>query len=74
MKDRTTFIQKSIYRGTLIIYIMATIAGWFGISPANTRIKFDKLSVEQEITGWGTSSCWWGQIAGASENAEDEVL
>ncbi len=71
MKDRTTFIQKSIYRGTLIIYIMATIAGWFGISPANTRIKFDKLSVEQEITGWGTSSCWWGQIAGASENAEE---
>ena len=71
MSNRTTFIQKTIYRGTLIIYIMATIAGWFGISPANTKIKFDKLSVEQEITGWGTSSCWWGQIAGASENAEE---
>ncbi len=71
MKDRTTFIQKSIYRASLIVYIFATIAGWFGISPEYTRIKIDKLSVEQEITGWGTSSCWWGQIAGASKNAEE---
>lgn len=71
MKDRTTYIQKTIYYGTLIIYIMCTIAGWFGITPDNTKIKFNKVSVRQEITGWGTSSCWWGQIAGVSENAEE---
>ena len=64
MNSRTTYIQKTIYYGTLIIYIMSTIAGFFGITPDNTRIKINKTSVEQEITGWGTSSCWWGQVAG----------
>lgn len=53
MNSRTTYIQKTIYYGTLIIYIMSTIAGFFGITPDNTRIKINKTSVEQEITGWG---------------------
>ncbi len=69
--DRTTFIQKSIYRSTLIIYIMFTIAGWFGITADSTRIKINKTAVEQEVTGWGTSACWWAQAAGESENAEE---
>ncbi len=71
MKERTVFIQKSIYYSTLIIYIMTVIAGWFGITPDTARLSFNKTSVKQEITGWGTSACWWAQAAGKSENAEE---
>lgn len=71
MSERTAFIQKSIYCSTLIIYVMTVIAGWFGITADSTKIKISKTSVEQEITGWGTSACWWAQVAGESENAEE---
>ncbi len=69
--NRTTYIQKSIYYSTLLVYIFFTIAGWFGITADSTKIKLNKTSVEQEITGWGTSACWWAQAAGESENAEE---
>ena len=71
MKDRTVFIQKTIYYITFMLFVMSTIAGWFGITADKTSIKINKTSVEQEITGWGTSACWWSQIAGDSENAEE---
>ena len=71
MNGRTTYIQKTIYYATLLVYIMSAIAGFFRITPDNTCIKINKMSLEQEITGWGTSACWWGQVAGKSENAEE---
>ena len=69
--SRATYLQKIIYRVTYFIFILTTVAGWFNISADNVLMKFDKLNVEQEITGWGTSAAWWSQIAGDSENAEE---
>lgn len=71
MKNRTVFIQKKIYYITLLLFVMTTVAGWFGVTGANTSIRINKVSTEQEITGWGTSACWWSQIAGDSENADE---
>ena len=70
-KDWLLFRQKYIYYITLLMYVMVTIAGWFGISADTTKIKFNKVSVEQEITGWGTSGCWWAQKLGECESAEE---
>lgn len=69
--DRTTFIQKVIFRLSALLYIMSTIVGWFNIGPEHFLLKFDTIIEQQEITGWGTSACWWAQVAGASEKAED---
>ncbi len=69
--SRATYIQKIIHRISLLLFIMATIAGWFNISPKNVFMRFNTLCTEQEITGWGTSAAWWAQIAGDSENAEE---
>ena len=69
--SRATYLQKIIYRVTYFIFILTTVAGWFNIGADNVLMKFDKLNVEQEITGWGTSAAWWSQIAGDSENAEE---
>ena len=69
--SRATYLQKIIHRVTYFIFILTTVAGWFNISANNVLMKFDKLNVEQEITGWGTSAAWWAQIAGDSENAEE---
>ena len=71
IKNRTAFIQKYIYYLSLLLYIMATIGGWFGVSADSTRIKINKLSCEQEITGWGTSGCWWAQELGKCDSAEE---
>ncbi|MBQ7296425.1 MAG: hypothetical protein IJW86_09585 [Clostridia bacterium] len=71
IKNRTVFIQKYIYYITLLLYIMVTIGGWFGVSADTTRIKINKLSREQEITGWGTSGCWWAQELGKCDSAEE---
>ncbi len=71
IKNRTIFIQKYIYYITLLIYVMATIGGWFGVTADSTKIKIDKLSCEQEITGWGTSGCWWAQELGKCDSAEE---
>ncbi|MBQ4349032.1 MAG: hypothetical protein IJC79_05380 [Clostridia bacterium] len=71
IKNRTAFIQKYIYYLSLLLYIMATIGGWFGVSADSTRIKINKLSREQEITGWGTSGCWWAQELGKCDSAEE---
>ncbi len=66
-----TFINKLIFRLSLMLYVMCTVAGWFGVSASNVMLKFDTLCTQQEITGWGTSACWWSQVAGKSEKAED---
>lgn len=68
---RGTYLQRIIHRVTLFLFIMATIAGWFNISPKNVIMKFDTIVKQQEITGWGTSAAWWAQIAGKSENADE---
>ncbi len=69
--DRTTFIKKTIYYVTLLLYIMSTVAGWFGVTADKTKISIDTLSCEQEITGWGTSACWWAQKLGDADTAEE---
>lgn len=71
IKNRTAFIQKYIYYAGLILYIMTTIAGWFGITADTTKIKIDKVGHQQEITGWGTSGCWWAQKLGECDSAEE---
>ncbi len=71
IKNRTIFIQKYIYYISLLIYVMATIGGWFGVTADSTKIKINKLSCEQEITGWGTSGCWWAQELGKCDSAEE---
>lgn len=69
--DRTTFIKKFIYRISAFLFVLSSIAGWFKVAPDHILLKLDTIFSQQEITGWGTSSAWWGQIAGASEKAED---
>ena len=69
--DRTNFIKKFIFRLSAILFVMSTIVGWFKITPDCILFKFDTLCAQQEITGWGTSAAWWGQVAGASEKADD---
>ena len=70
-KNWIRYRERYFHYFTLLIYIMVTIAGWFGITADTTKIKFDKTSVEQEITGWGTSGCWWAQKLGECESAEE---
>ena len=69
--DRTTYIKKSIYLMSFLIFVMTTIAGWFGIDSDRIFMKMDVVRQEQEITGWGTSACWWSQVAGAADNADE---
>ena len=71
LKNKTVYLQKYFFYSTLLIYIMVTIAGWFGISADTTRMSFDKFVHKQEITGWGTSGCWWAQKLGECESAEE---
>lgn len=68
---RSTYIQKIIYRVGVLLFIMSSIANYFGVKPEQIYVNIDTLSVNQEITGWGTSSAWWSQIAGKSENADE---
>ena len=70
-KNWVRFREKYLYFLMVLIYVMSTVAGFFGISADSTRIKVDKISVQQEITGWGTSGCWWAQKLGECENAEE---
>jgi O-glycosyl hydrolase len=65
------FREKFTYFFLVLIYVMTSIAGFFGIDADTTKIKLDKISVEQEITGWGTSGCWWAQKLGECESAEE---
>ncbi len=69
--DRTTFIQKLIFRISALLFVMSTIVGWFNIKPESIMLKLDTIFTQQEITGWGTSAAWWAQVAGNSEKAED---
>ena len=71
IKNWVRFREKYFYFFIVLIYVMVNIAGFFGISADKTRIKLDKVSHEQEITGWGTSGCWWAQKLGECENAEE---
>ena len=70
-KNWTIFREKYVHYAATFIFVMVTIAGWFGITADTTRVKFDKIGVEQEITGWGTSGCWWAQEMGECESAEE---
>ncbi len=70
-KNWTIFREKYVHYAATFIFVMVTIAGWFGITADTTRVKFDKIGVEQEITGWGTSACWWAQELGKCESAEE---
>ena len=65
------FREKFTYFFLVLVYVMTSIAGFFGIDADTTKIKLDKISVEQEITGWGTSGCWWAQKLGECESAEE---
>ena len=70
-KNWTVFREKYVHYAATFIFVMVTIAGWFGITADTTRVKFDKIGTEQEITGWGTSACWWAQEMGECESAEE---
>lgn len=68
--NKTGYLQKYIYYVTFFLFILSNIAGWFGITPDKTTVKIDLLDFKQEITGWGTSACWWAQKLGAQEHDE----
>ena len=70
-KNWTVFREKYVHYAATFIFVMVTIAGWFGITADTTKVKFDKIGTEQEITGWGTSGCWWAQEMGECESAEE---
>ena len=71
IKNWIRFREKYIYFFLVLIYIMTNIAGFFGVSADKTKIRLDKIGTEQEITGWGTSGCWWAQKLGECESAEE---
>lgn len=72
MQNRTVFFQKTIYYITYLIFVMSTIAGWFGIAGGDdTAIRIRPLRTEQEITGWGTSAAWWAQMVDNADTAEE---
>lgn len=71
MKNRTVFLQKTIYYVTWLLFVMSTIAGWFGVTADKTTIRFEPYDVQQEITGWGTSSAWWSQMVEKAETADE---
>ncbi len=71
IKNRTVFIQKTIYYLTLFLFVLATVAGWFGIDASTVNVKINTLDREQEITGWGTSACWWSQMVEDAETADE---
>ncbi len=69
--SRATFIQKIIYRIGVLLFIMTTIADFFGADRNQIFMSINTVCTKQEISGWGTSAAWWSQIAGKSENAEE---
>ncbi len=71
IKNRTVFIQKTIYYVLLFLFVLSTVAGWFGIDASTVNVRMKEYKPEQEITGWGTSACWWAQVAGDNENADE---
>ncbi len=71
IKNRLVFLEKSIYFVMVLLYVFATIAGFFGFDASDVNIKFNPLAVEQEITGWGTSAAWWAQMVDSAETAEE---
>ncbi len=71
IKNRTVFIQKTVYYLTLFLFCLSTVAGWLGIDASTVNVRINELKIEQEITGWGTSACWWSQMV-SDEKAADE--
>lgn len=71
IKNREVFIQKTIYYVTLFLFVMTTVAGWFGIDSSCVTVRFNALAREQEVTGWGTSACWWAQMVESEEKADE---
>ncbi len=71
MKNKTVFLQKMCYYITLLLFVLSTIAGWFGISGDRTTVRLKSYLPQQEITGWGTSAAWWAQMVDSEETAEE---
>ncbi len=71
IKNRTVFLQKTTYYLTLFLFILSTLAGWLGIDASNIRVNMNELGRKQEITGWGTSACWWAQMVEDAETADE---
>ncbi len=71
IKNRLVFFEKAIYFVMVLLYVFATIAGWFGIDADSVKISFNPLAVKQEITGWGTSAAWWAQMIDSAETADE---
>ncbi len=71
IKNRTVFIQKTIYYLTLFLFVLSTIAGWFGIDASTVNVRMKEYKPEQKITGWGTSAAWWAQMVSEKEAADE---
>lgn len=71
IKNRTVFIQKTIYYVLLLLFVLSTVAGWFGIDASTVNVRMETLDREQEITGWGTSAAWWAQMVEKEETADE---
>ncbi len=71
IKNRTVFIQKTIYYLLLFLFVLTTVAGWFGVDASTINVRMKDYKPEQTITGWGTSACWWSQKVGSEESAEE---
>ncbi len=71
IKNRLVFLEKSTYFVMVLLYVFATIAGFFGIDASTVKVSFNPLATEQEITGWGTSAAWWAQMVDSAETADE---
>ncbi len=71
IKNRSVLVQKSVYYILLFLYVLSSIAGFFGIDSSTINVRMNVLDREQEITGWGTSACWWSQKVGNEETADE---
>ncbi len=71
IKNRTVFIQKTIYYVLLFLFVLSTVAGWFGIDASTVNVRMELLDRQQEITGWGTSAAWWAQMVESEETADE---
>ncbi len=71
IKNRTVFIQKTIYYVLLFLFVLSTVAGWLGIDASTVNVRMELLDRQQEITGWGTSAAWWAQMVENTETADE---
>ncbi len=71
MKNKTVFLQKVCYYVTLLLFVLTTIAGWFGVTADKTTFRFEPYLAQQDINGWGTSAAWWSQMVESEETAQE---